>query len=186
MHIGSWDACILHCQPVPLITVFFSGLQWLAIELYGVPLDISQTKHWVMSWHKPSDHNDLFNLKGRAPEMKTLQIPAHAFHLEYWNSVHYSDVIMGMMASQITGVFSVYSTVCLGTAERKHQSSALLAFVREIHQWPVNSPHEGPVTRKIFHLMSSLWLKFDMCEIQTITPVTGVQLHLLVYHGRNL
>ena len=33
---------------------------------------------------------------------------------------------------------------------RKHQSSASLAFVRGIHRWPVNSPHKGPVTRKIF------------------------------------
>ena len=34
-------------------------------------------------------------------------------------------------------------------------NSALLAFVREIHQWPVNSPHKGPVTRKIWrHLLT--------------------------------
>ena len=33
---------------------------------------------------------------------------------------------------------------------RKHQSSALLAFVRGIHRWPLNSPHKGPVTRKMF------------------------------------
>ena len=37
-----------------------------------------------------------------------------------------------------------------GADQRKHQSSALLAFVRRIHRWPVNSPHKGPVTRKIF------------------------------------
>ena len=34
--------------------------------------------------------------------------------------------------------------------QRKYQSSALLAFVRGIHRWPVNSPHKGPVTRKMF------------------------------------
>ena len=34
--------------------------------------------------------------------------------------------------------------------QRKHQSSALLAFVRGIHRRPVNSPHKGPVTRKMF------------------------------------
>ena len=33
---------------------------------------------------------------------------------------------------------------------RKHQSSGSLVFVREFHRWPVNSPHKGPVTRKIF------------------------------------
>ena len=34
--------------------------------------------------------------------------------------------------------------------QRKHQSSASLAFVWGIHRWPVNSPHKGPVTRKMF------------------------------------
>ena len=42
------------------------------------------------------------------------------------------------------------STVFSGTDQRKHQSSASLAFVREIHRWPVNFPHKGPVTRKMF------------------------------------
>ena len=32
----------------------------------------------------------------------------------------------------------------------KKTSSASLAFLRGIHWWPVNSPHEGPVTRKMF------------------------------------
>ena len=34
--------------------------------------------------------------------------------------------------------------------QRKHQSSASLAFVRGIHRWPVNSPQKWPVTRKRF------------------------------------
>ena len=33
---------------------------------------------------------------------------------------------------------------------KKTQSSASLAFVSGIHRWPVNSPHKGPVTRKMF------------------------------------
>ena len=37
-----------------------------------------------------------------------------------------------------------------GADQRKHQSSMSLAFVRGIHRWPVNSPHKGPVTRKMF------------------------------------
>ena len=57
---------------------------------------------------------------------------------------------MGAMASQITSVSSVYSTVCSGVDQWKYQSSASLAFVRGIYGWPVNSPHKGPVTRKMF------------------------------------
>ena len=34
--------------------------------------------------------------------------------------------------------------------QRKHQSSASLAFVWGIHRWPMNSPQKGPVTRKMF------------------------------------
>ena len=118
---------------------------------------------------------------------------------------HYDDVIMGAMASQITSLEFVYSTVYSGTDQRKHQSSASLAFVGGIHRepgtgdfptqmasnaenvssqwhhhvstdylahskgmhqrfalvaslafvrgiqrWPVDSPHRGPVTRKMF------------------------------------
>ena len=44
----------------------------------------------------------------------------------------------------------VYSTVYSGSDQRKHQSSASLAFVWGIHRWPVNSPHKWPVTRKMF------------------------------------
>ena len=43
---------------------------------------------------------------------------------------HYSDVIMSTIASQITGVSIVCSSVCSGVDQRKHQSSASLAFVR--------------------------------------------------------
>ena len=63
---------------------------------------------------------------------------------------HYIDVTMGVMASQITSFTIVYSTIYPGADQRKHQSSASLAFVRGIHRWAVNSPHIGPVTRKIF------------------------------------
>ena len=63
---------------------------------------------------------------------------------------HYDDFIMSSMASQITSLTIVYSTVYSGTDQRKHQSSAALAFVRGIHRGPVNFPHKWPVTRKMF------------------------------------
>ena len=51
---------------------------------------------------------------------------------------------MGAMASQITSLTISSSTIYLDTDQRKHQSSASLAFVRGI------SPHKWPVTRKMF------------------------------------
>ena len=87
---------------------------------------------------------------------------------------HYFDVIMGTMASQITSLAIVYSIVYSGTYQRKHQSSASLAFVWGIHRWPVNSPHKGPVTRKMFpfddvivycviHEWQRLWCSIQYC-----------------------
>ena len=81
-----------------------------------------------------------------------------AWHLWWMTSVrdwgmgiiHYNDVIMIAMASQITSLTIVYSTVYSGPDQRKHQSTASLAFVHGIHRWPVNSPHKRPVTRKMF------------------------------------
>ena len=60
------------------------------------------------------------------------------------------DVILGAIASQITNLTIVFSTVYLDTDQRNHQSSASLAFLRGIHRSPVNSPHKWPVTRKNF------------------------------------
>ena len=57
---------------------------------------------------------------------------------------------MSEIASQITSLTIVYPTVLSGADQSKHQSSASLAFVWEIHRWPVNFPHKWPVTRKIF------------------------------------
>ena len=64
---------------------------------------------------------------------------------------------MSTMASHITSLTIVCSTVYSGADQRKHQSSASLAFVRGIHRPPVNSPHIGTVTRKSFHFMTSSW-----------------------------
>ena len=63
---------------------------------------------------------------------------------------HYSDIIMSAMASQITSLTIVYPTVYSGSDQRKHQSSASLAFVWGFHRWTVNSPHKRPVTQKMF------------------------------------
>ena len=84
---------------------------------------------------------------------------------------HYGDVIMGTIASQITSLTIVYSTVNSGADQRKHQRSASLAFVRGIHRGPVNFPHKWPVTRKMF--------PFDDVIMTTDTLSTNVHPHQL-------
>ena len=70
--------------------------------------------------------------------------------LTFQNYGHYDDVIIGAIASQITSITIVYSTVYSGADQSKHQSSASLVFVWGIHRGPVNSLHKWPVTRKMF------------------------------------
>ena len=94
-------------------------------------------------------------------DLKTLQI-INCHQLCYNNNMfeetkamgifgnHYNDVIMGAIASQITSLTIVFSTVYSDADQRKHESSAWLAFVQGIHRGPVNSPHKWPVTRKMF------------------------------------
>ena len=74
----------------------------------------------------------------------------HFLWHEMFLTYHYDDVIMTMLASQITSLPVVCSIVYSDVNQRKHQSSASLAFVREIHRGPVNFPHKWPVTRKMF------------------------------------
>ena len=73
---------------------------------------------------------------------------AHIWTLGPFN--HYDDVVMGAIASHITSLTIVYTTVYWDSDQSKHQSSASLAFVWGIHRAPVNSPHKWPVTRKMF------------------------------------
>ena len=86
-------------------------------------------------------------------------------------ALHYNDVIMSSTASQITSLTIVYSTVYSGADQRKHQSSASLAFVRGIHRSPVNCPHKGPVKRKM--------LPFDDVIMLSVTSDV-----LIDYSGR--
>ena len=64
--------------------------------------------------------------------------------------INYDDVIMGTMASQITSLTIVYSTVNSGADQSNYQSSSSLAFEWGIHREPENSPHKWSVMRKMF------------------------------------
>ena len=76
--------------------------------------------------------------------------PYYSYDHTWTIHIHNTGVIMSSMASQITSLFTVQWTVYSGADQRKHQSSASLAFERGIHRWPVNSQHKCPETRKMF------------------------------------
>ena len=75
---------------------------------------------------------------------------------------HYMEVIMSAVVSKIISLTIVYSTVYSGADQRKHQSSASLAFVRGIHRPPVNSLHQ----RKMFPFD-------DVIMVSTATKKSG-------------
>ena len=153
---------------------------------------------------------------------------------------------MSTVASQITSLMIVYSTVYSGADQRKHQSStglhernspvtgkfpsqrasnaenvsiwwrhhafilhwwsgqkleeqtvilshtyasyllhigikAPLAFVRGIHQWPVNSPHKGPATRKMFPFDDVIMHSFCIDEATMDDKNTPIYLTLIAF-----
>ena len=92
---------------------------------------------------------------------------------------HYGDVIMTMLASQITSLTVVYSIVYSGVNQRKHQSSASLAFVWGIHRdrW---IPHtKGQLRGKCFHLMTSSWQQNTTEHEKTWTPSIILRLYFI-------
>ena len=85
----------------------------------------------IMAWRRPGDK------PLSEPMMVSLLTHICVTRPQWVNRVHYSDVIMSAMASQITGVSKVCSTVCSGVAQRKHQSSdALVIFTLYLCVYP--------------------------------------------------
>ena len=93
---------------------------------------------------------------------------------------------MGVLASQITSLTIVYSNVYSAVDQRKHQSSASLAFVLGIQRWPVNSPHKRPVTRKMFPFDDVIMKKWFATEL-VISQYRGqlyiyICIHIYAFH----
>ena len=84
----------------------------------------------------------------------------------WYSLVHYNDIIMSAvrLKSPASRLFTQPFIQCAN--QRKHQSSASLAFVQGIHRWPVNSPHKSQWRGKYFHLMTSSW-KVNCAPIHT-------------------
>ena len=82
------------------------------------------------------------------------------------------DVIMAATASQITSIAIVYSTVYSSADQRKHQSSAPLAFLRGLHRWPVNSPLKWPVTRKMLPFHDIIVWLWRLCSLRSKSLTT--------------
>ena len=97
---------------------------------------------------------------------------------------HYSDVIMGAIASKITSLTTVYSTVYSDADQRKHRSSVVTGLRAGNSPGPVDSPHKWPVTRKIFPfynvIMQRRWSQMLTLSNDGKLPTDKVDLW---YHG---
>ena len=74
----------------------------------------------------------------------------------------------------------VYSTIYSVAHLRKHQSSASLAFVREIHRWPMNSPHKWTVTRKMVPFDDVIMILLDDAAWHAAWPTGRVNRSLVL------
>ena len=132
---NGFDLTMLSCDVSVMLCVWKSGAVDWVINIVCSWLIHYWGKH-VLYWYR-----DAYS--------STRMIRFSQSGLLLWSLYHYNDVIMSAMASQITCFTIVYPSVYSGADQRKHQSSTSLALVREIHRWPVNSPHKWPVTRKM-------------------------------------
>ena len=80
------------------------------------------------------------------------------------------------MASQITRFTIVCSISYSGADQRRHRSSASLAFVWGIHRWPMNSLHKGPVTWKMIW-----WLWTDKTSQHKVITIKQSTTKLCAY-----
>ena len=103
-----------------------------------------KTIHYSFGWH--------IKTRRQRPIFSEMFFKYHVWKNKnpVWIPIHYNDVIMGAIASQITASRLFTQSFIQTQIKRKHQSSASLAFVRGIHRGPVNSSHKWPVTRKMF------------------------------------
>ena len=82
---------------------------------------------------------------------------------------------MTTIASQITSITVVYSIVYSGADQRKHQSSASLAFGRGFH-WDRWIPRtNGQWRGKCFHLMTSSWKTMVKAMVKIDTRETWTE-----------
>ena len=141
--------------------IFFVGLSLVKLlkskaKQFNHPWFIQKRKchfdevfHHLLHWKLWFWWHFSFSARGATPHITTTKHHASK-RCAYFVAYHYNGVIVSSLASQITSLTIVYSTVYSRADQRKHQSSASLAFVWGINRWPVNSPHKGPVTRKMF------------------------------------
>ena len=95
---------------------------------------------------------------------------------------------MTPLASQITSLVIVYSIVYSDADQRKHQSSASLAFVWGIHRDRWIPRTKGQLRGKCFHLMTSSWFepsKSNLKYILSFRSASNSRIHVVLHSNNN-
>ena len=112
-------------------------------------------------WRKFPQNDDVFITVfvrcaySMSPSLQVFNDISSLISLRLLAAWDYNDVIMTTMASEITSLTVVYSTVYSDADQRKHQSSASLAFVWGIHRDRWIPRTKGQLRGKCFNLMTS-------------------------------
>ena len=131
---------VAHCE---IMLIFFPVCFCCDDKYTGKPVSLTRL-------FKASKHNALRQACPSRWQVATRRILV--------TDIHYDDVIMGAIASQITSLTVVYSIVYSDSDQRKHQSSTSLAFVWGIHRDRWIPRTKGQLRGKCFHLMTSSWV----------------------------
>ena len=99
--------------------------------------------------------------------------PVFMFFQSYLHAYgrHYSDVIMSAIAFQVISFTIVYSTICSGTVQRKHQSSAPMVFVGEFtgDRWiPRTKASDAENVSIWWRHHVTYWLVCSRCRVHSI------------------
>ena len=127
----------------------FTGHWWIPLT------KASDTEHWCFPWSAPDKKRWVNNREAgdsRCHRTHYGVIVMFAFH--------YDDVTMSLMASQITSLTVVYSTVYSDVDQRKHQSSASLALCGEF-----TGTGEFPAQRASFAEYVSIWWRHHVWSV---------------------
>ena len=134
-----WGTCILRSSWL----INNACPNWYKVDINYFILSMNINFHTIFIHPVPcakraSELNDVYEIY-IPPWTKLLGYTGFGLSCTHWawitqENFHYIDVTMTTMVSQITSLTVVYSIVYSGVDQRKHQSSASLAFVRGIHR----------------------------------------------------
>ena len=133
-----WDSCtdIFRDMTLEGHNILRLWVFWIWHAIYNIeitPNPLLFTPMWIyvlISWYmvNKNEKSWLFILCHYVDDIEV------SYHNQFRSPLHYIDVILTTMASQITSLKVVYWTIYSDADQRKHQSSASLAFVWEIHR----------------------------------------------------